>query len=142
MAINTFGIVALGLEVAGCHSGHLPQSFEIVFGDGVLVVVGAAGVGACVGAVEEVDVAEFELFDAFDVFVGDGVVDVVDALAEPVAVDSGRRFGGVGFGAGAGGGGGGGGDKWGGGHGGPGGSWGVGFGGGSCAGGDFFVCAV
>jgi hypothetical protein len=57
MPIDTFWVVAFRLEVAGRHPRHLAQRLEIVLGDVVIVIVGAARVVACICAVQVVDIA-------------------------------------------------------------------------------------
>ena len=57
MAIDAFRFIAFRLIVARCHSRHLSQRLEIVLGDVVVVIVGAAGVIACICTVEIIYVA-------------------------------------------------------------------------------------
>lgn len=57
MAINTLGIVALGLEITGRHSRDLFQCPQIILGDVVVVIVCATDIGACICAVEVKDIA-------------------------------------------------------------------------------------
>lgn len=93
VAVDASGVVAFRLEVARRHPRDLPQGLEIVLGDVVVMVVCASGIGAGICTVQEVNVAEFELLDALDVFVGDGLVEVVDPLTQSVSIDSGGGHG-------------------------------------------------
>lgn len=57
MAIDTFRIVAFCLEITRCHPRDLFQGLQIILGDVVVMVVCATDVGACICAIQEVDVA-------------------------------------------------------------------------------------
>ncbi len=70
MAVDTLRIVALGLEIAGCHPCDLSQSLQVILGYVVVVVMCAPGIGTCICAIQKMDVAQFELLDTLDVFVG------------------------------------------------------------------------
>ena len=81
MAVDTFRVITLGFKITGGHPRNLSQRPQIVLGDVVIVIVRAAEVGACVCTIQVEDVAQLELLDAFDVFVGYRVVHVIDSLA-------------------------------------------------------------
>jgi hypothetical protein len=51
MAVDTLRVVAFRLEITGSHPCHLFQGLEIVLSDVVVVVVRAAHICACVGAI-------------------------------------------------------------------------------------------
>lgn len=57
MAVDTLGIVAFGLEIAGCHPRDLSQRLQIILGDVVVVIMCAPRIGAGLWTVQEVDVA-------------------------------------------------------------------------------------
>ncbi len=92
MAVDTLGVVALGLEIAGCHPRNLAQSLQVILGDVVIVIMCAPGIGTRIRAIQKMDVAKFELLDALDVFVGYGFVKVVDSLAQTISIDPGGRL--------------------------------------------------
>jgi hypothetical protein len=70
MAVDTLWIIAFRLEVARGHPRDLSQSLQIILGYVVVVVMCAPCIGTSICAIQEVDVAQLELLDALDVFVG------------------------------------------------------------------------
>ena len=88
MSIYAFRIVAFGLIIARCHSGHLFQDFLVISAQLVLMVMVASGPIACRGALQKEDVAKLELLNALNVLARNGVIHLVNPLTEAITINS------------------------------------------------------